>query len=279
MKLCYNKSMKIVVKFLVMILFFLPLQAQAITFNVLTLPADLYNMHENYFGFVEPSEIFAEDIITQLNLSGGKVVSPDLYRVRSVLDYDTRLKNSVNAALQKFHYSKYIDYRTFKTVAAKFDAKSVIIIRSYVTSKDNSLKRSIWDVLDITSYFNISHDFYLNTNVILLDVVNDLPMWQNTYVKKISNKEGYFIANNYAQARTQFEKLRKYSHHIVSADAAQNIVLRFFPQVVSPIQSKPVSIEETDGGILRFESNVPSAPPQNKQETDVMNYGEMLMDY
>ncbi len=271
--------MKIVIKFLVTILFLLPLQANAITFNVVTLPADLYNTHENYFGFVEPSEIFAEDIITNLNASKGKVVSPDLYRVRSVLDYDTSLKNSLNSALQKFHYSKYIDYKTYKTVAAKFDAKSVIIIRSYVTSKDNSLKRSIWDVLDITSYFNISHDFYLNTNVILLDVVNDLPMWQNTYVKKISNKEGYFIANNYAQARTQFEKLRRYSEHIVSADAAQNIILRFFPQVVNPIQSAPVKIEDTNGGMLRFDSNVPAVPASNKKENDTMDYGEILMDY
>ena len=97
--------MKIVIKFLVTILFLLPLHANAITFNVVTLPADLYNTHENYFGFVEPSEIFAEDIITNLNASKGKVVSPDLYRVRSVLDYATSLKNSLNSALRKFHYS------------------------------------------------------------------------------------------------------------------------------------------------------------------------------
>lgn len=271
--------MKIVIKILIAIFCLLPLEANAITFNVLTLPADLFNTRENYFGFVEPSEIFAEDIINNLNASKGKVVSPDLYRVRSVLDYDTTLKSSLNAALQKFHYSKYIDYRTYKKAADKFNAKSVIIIRSYVTSKDNALKRSIWDVLDITSYFNISHDFYLNTNVILLDTVNDLPMWQNTYVKKISNKEGYFIANNYAQARTQFEKLKKYSQHIVSADAAQNIVLRFFPQVVSPIQSKPVKIEETNGGILRFDSNVPAVPSSREKQEEPMDYGEMLLDY
>ena len=37
--------------------------AQAITFDVLVLPADIFNTKENYYGFEEVSEIVANDII------------------------------------------------------------------------------------------------------------------------------------------------------------------------------------------------------------------------
>ena len=276
--MCYNKSMRILGKIIITFLCLINLQANAVTFNILTLPADLYGVHENYFGFVEPSEVFATDIITYLNASKGKVVSPDLYAVRAKLSKDAQLKSALDGALKKFHNSKYIDYKTFRYAATEFNAKSVLLIRSYTTSKDNSLKRSIWDILDITSYFRLSHDFYLNTNVVLLDTVNDLPMWQNTYVKKLSNNEGFFIANNYAQARTEFEKLKNYSKHIVSADAAQNIILRFFPQVVKPIESTPVKIEE-NGGTLRYNSSIPEINKPKEKEPETMDYGEMLLDY
>ena len=276
--MCYNKSMRILVRFFITCLCLIQLQANAVTFNVLTLPADLYNQHENYFGFLEPSEVIANDVITYFNNTNGKIISPDLYAVRAKLTQNTQLKASIDSALRKFHTSKYIDYKTFKDAAKEFNAKSVLLIRTYTTSSDNSLKRSIWDVLDITSYFRLSHDFYLNTNIVLLDTVNDLPMWQNTYVKKLSNNEGFFIANNYAQARTEFEKLKSYSKHIAAADAAQNIVLRFFPKVVSPIETKPVKIEE-NGGTLRYNSSIPEISKPKEKESEIMDYGEMLLDY
>ena len=53
--------------------------AQAITFDVLVLPSDLFNTKENYYGFDEVSEIVANDIIKCFNLSNGKIKSHDLY--------------------------------------------------------------------------------------------------------------------------------------------------------------------------------------------------------
>jgi len=271
--------MKILLKILTLFILFVQLPANAITFNVLTLPADLFSTKENYFDFIEPSEIFANDIIANLNASKGKVVSPDLYAVRAKFDQNPQLQKSVDSALKKFQESKYIDYKTYKYAATQFNAKSVLIIRSYVTSEDNNLKRGIWDILDITSYFNVSHDFYLNTNIILLDTVNDLPMWQNTYVEKLSNNEGYFTAQNYAIARTQFEKIKQYSKNIIAADASQNIILRFFPKVITPIEAAPVKIEE-NGGTLRYNSNIPSITRSPREQGgEEMDYGEMLLDY
>lgn len=271
--------MKKILLLFTLCIIFLYHPAHALTFNVLTLPADMFSQHENYFGFVEPSEIFAADIISNLNATKGRIFSSDLYATRAKFAQNPQLKNKVERALKNFQASKYIDFQTYKAAGQYFDAKSVLIIRSYVTSDDNTLKRNIWDVLDITSYFNVAHDFYLNTNVILLDVVNDLPMWQNTYVKKLSNNEGYFTARNYAQARTQFEKLKNYSKSIIATDVAQNVVLRFFPKVVSPIDNAPVKIEES-GGTLRYNSNIPSiTKPSRNFGGEEMNYGEMLFDY
>ena len=272
--------MKVLFRIFITLLFCLQSPAYSVTFNVLTLPADLYNRHENYFGFTEPSEVFANDIITDLNSTKGRIISPDLYATREKLDKNESLQKNIQTALRKFHYTNYIDYQTYKKAGNLFGANSVLLIRSYVTSADNDLKRSIWDILDITSYFNVPHDFYLNTNLVLLDTVNNIPMWQNTYVKKISNNEGYFIANNYAQARTQYEKLRRYSKNIISADATQNIMLRFFPKVIAPVDTKGGENSGTDGGILRYDKNVPSpTKSQEKSNTSPMDYGEMLFDF
>ena len=148
--------MKKILRLFIFCIIFLHLPAQALTFNVLTLPADMFSTRENYFGFVEPAEIFASDIISNLNATKGKIVSQDLYATRAKFAQNPQLKNNVEKALKNFQTSKYIDFKTYKAAGQYFDAKSVLIIRSYVTSDDNTLKRNIWDVLDITSYFNVA---------------------------------------------------------------------------------------------------------------------------
>lgn len=264
---------------LILLILFLPISANAVTFNVLTLPADLFNTHENYFDFTEPSEIFANDIITNFNASNGKIIAPDLYTIRAKFAQNQELRKSVAAALKNFKNSKAIDFKIYKLAGNEFNAKSVLIIRSYVTTENNSIKRGMWDILDMMSYFNAPYDFYLNTNIILLDTVNDIPMWQNTYVRKLSNVDGYFTAQNYSQARTIFEKTKKYSQDIVSADAAQNILLRFFPRVIAPIEAAQVKIEE-NGGTLRYNSNIPAINKNSFEKNQGEEYyGEMLFDF
>lgn len=265
--------------FIILLILFLQIPVNAVTFNVLTLPADLFNMHENYFDFTEPSEIFATDIITNFNSTNGKITAPDLYTIRAKFAQNQELGKSVAAALKNFENSKAIDFKTYKLAGKTFNAKSVLIIRSYVTTDYNSVKRGMWDVLNMMSHFNAPYAFYLNTNIILLDTVNDIPMWQNTYVRKLGNVEGYFTAKNYSQARTIFEKTKKYSHDVVAADAAQNILLRFFPRVITPLETAPVKIEE-NGGTLRYNSNIPVINQNTvKINSEDENYGEMLLDF
>ena len=58
--------MKILVK-LFLILVFLISSVQAVSFDVLVLPADLFNSKENYYNFDEVSEIVANDIIYEFS--------------------------------------------------------------------------------------------------------------------------------------------------------------------------------------------------------------------
>ena len=52
---------------------------QAVTFDVLVLPADLTNTKGNYYTFDEASEIISNDIIKKFNATNGKIKSPNLY--------------------------------------------------------------------------------------------------------------------------------------------------------------------------------------------------------
>ena len=71
--------MRILVK-LVIIFSLLISSVQAVTFDVLVLPADLLNTKENYYGFDEVSEIFASDIIHNFNSSNGKMFGLKKYK-------------------------------------------------------------------------------------------------------------------------------------------------------------------------------------------------------
>ena len=87
---------------LFIVFLFLFSSVQAITFDVLTLPADMFNAKQNYYGFEEASEIFANDIIKNFNSSNGKVQSPSLHEVRLKLDKNPQLKQTAQTALDKY---------------------------------------------------------------------------------------------------------------------------------------------------------------------------------
>jgi len=170
---------------LFIVFLFLFSSVQAITFDVLTLPADMFNAKQNYYGFEEASEIFANDIIKNFNSSNGKVQSPSLHEVRLKLDKNPQLKQTAQTALDKYKNTNKIDYESFKKLGNNFSCKSVLLISSSVVTNKNSLKRGIWEVLKISTVFNTQYPYRLETSVVLLDVVNDIIMWSNSYSTKL----------------------------------------------------------------------------------------------
>ncbi len=261
--------MKKFLKFL--FIFFLTISsAHAAAFDILVLPSDLLNTKQNYYSFEETSEIFANDIIKNFNSTNSKIHSPNLSEIREKLHKNPQLKQSVEQTLSVYKNSNKIDYDSFKQIGTNFSCKSVLLISSSVVTNKNSLKRNLWEVLEISSQHRTPYPYRLETSIILLDTVNDIIMWSNNYSAKLGNNNNSFTARNFAQANGEFEKIKFYSKNILSPSAAQNIMLRLFPKSIRPLEQKVNS----DGGALRFDRTIPDQPPALKPREDF--YGEML---
>ncbi len=264
--------MRILVK-LIIIFSLLISSVQAVTFDVLVLPSDLLNSKENYYGFDEVSEIFASDIIHDFNSSNGKISAPGLYDVKTKLNQSNNLKNLTSTVLQKFNNTNSVDYKALKEISSSFSCNSVLLISSSVITNKNSLKRSIWEILEISTAFNISYPYRLDTSIVLIDTVNDIVMWSNHYSTKIGANDNSFEAKNYAQANEVLGKIRLYSKNIIAKSVSQNIILRFFPKSVRTINKE---INNSDGGALKFDKTIPRSPQESSQ--DEQFFGDMLYE-
>ena len=266
--------MKNLIKF-IFILSLLILPVSATTFDVLVLPADIFKKAENYYSFEEVSEVISNDLIRLFNSSNGKIKSPDLYEVRAKLIENPQVLQTTKGALDKYKTTSKIDYDAFKQVGNLFSCKSVLLVSSSAVTNKNALRRSIWEVLEVSSVFNTSYPYRLETSIVLLDTVNDLVMWSNNYSTKLGTNENVFNARNYAQANSEYEKIKLYSQTVVAPSASQNIVLRFFPKTV---RTREIEIKENSGGALRFERTLPEKPKQYEKKPKENFFGDMIYE-
>lgn len=256
----------------------LPQTAKAITFNVVVLPVDVLNVCTNYYCFPEASEILADDIIKYFN-KDNKVKSPDLYTLRAGLSANMDLYNVTASIVRKYDYNNSIDYAGMKKLARSFDAKSVLLISSVVTSNKGLSKRSVWEVLEIASVFDIEQTFTLDTDAVLIDTVNDIVMWSGSY-SRILGEKSKFTARNASQANSKLDTLRMYFEDMVAQDIVQNVVLRFFPKTINPLERA----QKTDkneiyksGSMLQFEKKLPKPKSEEKQDISPEDeLGEMI---
>ena len=264
--------MKILIR-LIIIFTFLISSVQAVTFDVLVLPADLLNEKENYYGFDEVSEIVANDIINDFNSSGGKIQSPNLFEVRQKINQNQNLKTLTANTLKKYNRDNAVDYQALKEINKEFSCNSVLLISVYVTTNKNSLKRGLWEVLEVSTAFNTEYPYKLETSIVLIDTINDIVMWSNHYSTKIGSNDNIFEAKNYAQANEILSKIRLYSEKIVAKSASQNIILRFYPKSLRTLDKK---IDNSDGGALKFDRTIPQQPKEHTQDDEF--FGDMIYD-
>lgn len=255
--------MKIWAKIIVLICLFLGNCVGAESFKVLVLPVDLLNVCGNYYCFPEMSEIIADDVIKNFN-SQGKILSPDLYAVRKKLSSDAKLKASAVNVLNKYKSSKSVDFTGLKLLSKAFDAKSVLLIDAEAVQQ--STGRSVWEVLEISTAFEIYNIYKMEIDAVLTDNVNDIVMWSGKYKRSLADNESRFWAVSTAQAESQLEKLKFYSKDIVSKDIAQNIMLRFYPKVTKPVLPASDKTKQTD---------FITKPFANVRQQDENDYGEI----
>lgn len=253
--------MKILVKLFIIFCFLI---APAYAHDILVLPADLLQIKENYYSFDEPSEIIANDIIKEFNKTNGKLKSFDLYDIKAKFNNNTLLKNS----LAKYK-NNTIDYEAFKTIGKDFGCNYILLVNSSVMTNKNSLRRNLWEVLEVATAFDISYPFRLENSVVLLDSANELVIWSNNYSSKLGTNNNEFTAKNIAQADAEYEKIKLYSKTVIAPSVSQNIMLRFFPKSIRPLQTEINS----QGGALKFERTIPEKPNLKPREDF---YGDTL---
>lgn len=264
--------MKFLIKILLLCILLLPVKTFA--YDVLVLPADMLNTKENYYGFEEVSEIVTNDLIKSFNSTNGKIKSPDLYSVKSVLANNNSAKQIAQDALNKYKNANTIDYNAFKEIANMFNCQSLILVSSSVVTNKNSIKRSLWEVLEISTAFNTIYPYRLETSVVLLDTKNSIVMWSNNFSTKIGANDNIFAAKNYAQANGEYEKIKLYSKKIIAPSASQNIMLRFFPKSIKPVETE---VKDT-GGAFRYDSRtIPEKPRRNV--SDIPYTGDMMFEF
>ena len=268
--------MKIFLKLLLLFAVMLPLKTYAVTFNVLVLPADLLNVCTNYYCHEEVSNIFAEDVIENFNASAG-VNAPSLESVRAAIAANPTLKALTSNTLRKYNRANNIDMEAVKKISDAFSAKSVLLISSTAMTKKSNLRRSVWEVLDLSSSFGIVYPYELETNAVLIDTVNGLVMWSGNYKKKLGNNNNEFKAKSPSEAALKVEQLDMYGKAIVGRSIAQNVILRFFPKTSNPVVS-PKSTENAAPSTF-FRMNPPSYDSLRSKEIKGENesdFGEII---
>ena len=215
----------------------------AVQFDVLALPTELFSVCDNYFCYPEASEIATTYVIQNLD-EYGTINVKRLSEVRSTLEFKPELKQATLKMLEEYKNNDKVDFETLGLLSKEFGVKSVILISTYTTTDKNPVKRNLWEILEIASAFKTSYPYNLVTNAVLTDNVNNVIMWSSKFSKQVSNSEGYFYAQNQAQAASQLEKIKQYYKNNVSNNISQNIYLRFFPQDVRTFKVKKSNPEE-----------------------------------
>lgn len=250
--------------------------ANAISFNVVVLPVDLMRVCDNYYCYPEVSEIIANDLIKYFNATG-QVNSPTIIEVRKRLAGSPALRAPLQNSLNKYRSNSEIDFSVYKKVSALFSANSVLIVSNTVPVENAYIKRNVWEMLELSTALDIIYPYFMETEAVLLDTVNDLVMWSGSYSKKISDSNGNFSAPRASQSYSKYGFIQLYSKDIVSKTIAENVILRFFPKTINPVIN-PKNVKPT-GEFLRYESNTPvinKRPERDELDPDKEHYGEMI---
>ena len=223
-----------------------------VSFNVVVIPTDLFKVCENYYCYPELSNIIAQDVINNFNETG-RINSPSLYYMRNFLEQNPQVKNQVVSIITRYKNDKSTDFAAMKIIARAFNANSVLIISNDVPINGAYINRNVWEMLVLSTNFDISYPYEMETDVTLTDTVNDLVMWHDVYKKKIGDNNDNFKAPNASDAYAKLEYFKMYSKDILSKMIAQNIYLRFFPKTVEP--QPMVEDMKPEGAYFRFEEN------------------------
>lgn len=283
LELLYNVAMKRFFKLLLILCTVLiTVQAsRAEDYKILVLPDNIQFDSTNYLVYPDSATIFASDVINSLR-KDGRIETVSMTKVRDELRKNTHLSVLTKRALKEFKYNYNIPFVDFKAIADNFHTDKVLIITSQTDIQNYFLRRTLWDFLNIPGATVIDPGYKLSTYVALIDVNKEVILWQNTYYKTISSMENRIIAQNFAPATEQLEKIKSYSCNLLSPMIAQTVEAKILPPPilnpqstgivnVSNVQTKEIQVPKLEN--IDFNTKI-YVPARQKFE----DYGTVIND-
>lgn len=218
---------------------FSTLTTSADEYKILVLPDNIQFDSTNYFIYPETSTIFASDVINEIKKSG-KVETISMTKVRDELRKNTKLSILTKKALSEFKYNYNIPFVDFNSIADCFGTDKILIISSQTDVQNYFLRRTLWDFLNIPGAAVINPGYKLSTYVALIDVKKELVLWQNTYYKTIGSMENRIVAQNFAPATEQLEKIKFYSSYLFSPIVAKTVEAKILPPLLLGPKGEPI---------------------------------------
>lgn len=208
--------------------------------KVLVLPDNIDFSSTNYLVYPDSSIIFASDTINEIKKEG-KLETVSMTEVRDTLRKNTKLHLLTKNAIKEYKYNYNIPFVDFRAIAHAFSTNKVLIITSQTDIQNYFLRRTIWDYMNIPGAAVIDPAYKLSTYASLIDVDKELVIWEGTYYKNISSMESRIVAQNFAPATEQMEKIKGYSSLFLAPTIAKKIAAEILiPQTDLPENDKNI---------------------------------------
>lgn len=248
-------------------------------YKILVLPDNIQFDSTNYLVYPDSSIIFASDTINDIK-KNGRVEIVSMTEVRDALRKNPHLSILTKKALKEFKYNYNISFVDFKSIAQYFSTNKILVITSQTDIQNYILKRTLWDFLNIPGATVIDPAYKLSTYVALIDVDKELVIWQNTYYKTISAMENRIIAQNFAPATEQLEKVKFYSMYYLSPEISRIVQAKVLPPIL-PMQNDiiPISNEKQLDTIIPVPEDINFKPKMSTPIRVRQNgYGAVVND-
>lgn len=247
--------------------------------KLLVLPDNIEFSSTNYLVYPDTSVMFASETINELK-AAGVVEIVSMTEIRDALRKDVKLSVKTANALKEFKYNYNIPFVDFSSIAHYFSTDKVLIITSQTDIQNYFLRRTLWDFLNIPGATVINPAYKISTYAALIDVDKEVIIWEDTFYKSIASMENRMIAQNFAPATEQLQKLKIYSRTLC-------------PLIASIVQNKirpPFPLEEAPGNIIDVSTEIiPEALPEADKielkpkvivpkRTKLQEYGAIIND-
>ena len=159
--------------------------AMAGDYKVLVIPDNIVtdNIAVDSFIYNASAEFFADDVINLLN-GTDNISAPTVSETRDLYKQDPSAMITAKSLTNKFRTSYNIDYTALKKLANKTNSKYALLMTSYIDAENYILRRTPWDVLNISGTSVIDPAYKISTYAVLVDTEKNLKLKSDTYYKK-----------------------------------------------------------------------------------------------